>query len=167
MVFSPSAMVVSPDAGPPIDMSATIIATELEVVRSDRVVRSAVRARALAAAFKLDEDQTVRTLRDATSASRRGQSLVLELDVRVPDPSLAKESCNAILSAYVDSRMAARIEAAAMREEWLRGQLDAVDAGSPLAASLRAQADDAAAERSRRDSDVSVLDVCAPAAKAK
>lgn len=160
LVFVPDAMVVSPDGGTPVDMSAGILATEVEVVRSDGVLRAAVRARGLASAFKLDEDATVETLRKATSASRRGQSLILEVSVRLPDPSLAKASCTAILSAYVDSRLQLRVDAAAAREAWLLAQLETVDASSPLAASLRADADEAAVERTARAVDVRVLDGC-------
>jgi uncharacterized protein involved in exopolysaccharide biosynthesis len=167
VVFAPGAMVVTPDAGAPVDMTSSILATEIEVMRSDSVIRAAVRARGLAGSFKLTEDGTVEALRGDTSVARRGQSLVLEVTVRVADPALAKESCTAIISAYVEARMSRRIELAAEREMWLRAQLDALDASSPMAVMLRTSADEAALERTRRDNDVTTLDACSTPARGK
>jgi hypothetical protein len=162
-VFAPGAMVSggAPDAGPFVDMTDTILATETEVARSDWVLRSAVRSRGLAASFKLSEDQTVEALRSATVVKRREKSLVLDVTVRLPDASLAKDACNAVVRAYIESRMQKRVETGQARELWLRSQLDAQDAGSPVAALLRDEADKQNAESSRHENDVMVLDPCA------
>ena len=162
-MFVPGAMVSggAPDAGPGLDMTDSILATETEVARSDSVLRSAVRSRGLAASFKLTEDQTVEALRNATVVRRREKSLVLDVTVRLPDALLAKDACNAVVKAYIDSRMQKRVETGQARELWLRSQLDARDAGSPVAALLRDEADKQHADSSRPDNDVRVLDPCA------
>jgi len=159
-VFVPGAMVSTPDGGPGVDMTDTILATETEIARSDGVLRNAVRSRGLAASFKLTEDQTVEALRNAMDVKRREKSLVLDVTVRLPDPSLAKDACNAVVRAYIDSRMERRIETGQAREMWLRSQLDTLDAGSPMAALLRDEADKQHTESSRRESDVTALDPC-------
>ena len=92
---------------------------------------------------------------------RREKSLVLDVTVRLADPSLAKDACNAVVRAYIDARLEKRVETARARALWLHSQLDTFDAGSPMAALLREEADKQSAESSRPENDVTALDPCA------
>ncbi len=81
-------------------------------------------------------DNAVRTLRAATSAQRRGKSLVLDVRVELADGGLAKNACDAIVRAYLDGRLERRIMTAQEKVLSLTDQLDTFDAGE-APASLR------------------------------
>jgi len=91
--FLPTAMLAQAgDGGAAADMTDTILATEAATVRSDGVVRAAVRNRRLVASFKLTEDQTVAALTEATLVRRRDKTLILGVTVSLPDRALAVEA---------------------------------------------------------------------------
>jgi uncharacterized protein involved in exopolysaccharide biosynthesis len=130
--LSPSAVVAGSSHGA-VDLGDEVLATEAEAIVSDRVLRRAVERAGLdhvpALAGDAGVDNAVHTLRAATTAQRRGKSLVLDVRVELADALLAKNACDAIVRAYLDGRLERRIMSAQDKIEWLTNQLDTFDGG--------------------------------------
>lgn len=78
---------------------ALSMATQLEVIRSRAIAQRVSRELGAAAELQLDEALRVR---------RRGDSQVIEIEVRDPDYRRAALLCNTIMKVYLDRRLELR-----------------------------------------------------------
>jgi uncharacterized protein involved in exopolysaccharide biosynthesis len=91
------------------DAIAARIATEVEVLKSGSLAMRVVQARDLDTTLGGPE-QAVAKVRRATRASRRGESLVIDVGVDLEDPELARVVCNALIDQYLEQRMLTLME---------------------------------------------------------
>lgn len=136
-------------------------ATELELIRSQRLLAAV--SRRLAERGPAPE---LEPLRRGLTATRRGESRVIEVSLAHDEGPLAETACNLVLEAYIELRIAAdrdaTLEAAAAHAD----ELDQLERSSPPGSPARLQhekavhlAEQQLADRAPRR-DVRVLDRC-------
>jgi uncharacterized protein involved in exopolysaccharide biosynthesis len=170
--LTPAAVVaVAGDASAaPVDLADEVLATEAEVVVSDRVLRQAVRAKDFMRDPALVGDagsveRAVAALRASTTAHRRGKALILDVRVDLANPALARAACDAILEAYVRDRLDRRSETVETKVMWLSQQLyelEKNDAAAPVRSAVRDELARQDLVRLLRENDAWVLSECAP-----
>lgn len=134
------------------DAIAATIATEIEVLRSRELAELVVRRLGLHRAPP-DRRMQANEVRRAIRASRRGESLVIDVGVIVADPHQALEICNATLEQYVERRMAMRLQELDAQIIALAQAEEATGTHSPEREALERQ-------RQTRRNDARVLDRC-------
>jgi hypothetical protein len=158
VVFETRAFFLGPGQGLLINEG---LATEMEVLKSPRIIRHAAerlalsdRSRALGLAHLLESAATIR---------RRGEALVLELGVEGNRVDEVQGVCGAVLETYIEDRLEQKQHAADWQVERLAKQvadLRSRDPKSPALAKLGEELE--AADRLRTDlrNDVRLLEPC-------
>lgn len=128
----------------PREAADVFIATEIEVMRSEPILR------------RLREQQRVELAASAITAKRRAGTMVLDVTVHDRDPQRAAQLCNDLLRTYFDYRMSLGIEAIAVEQQVVAEALDR----DPNNVALKTKLDDLELKRRTRKSDVRLLDPC-------
>lgn len=154
-VLDPS--VISLEAQPS-QVADIVMQTEAGVVLSDNVL--AAFDRELDRVEGLPKEATKRypLLRQSTTVKRRGQALILDVEVAFDDPQVAKFVCQKLLTSYVEERLERR---AVMLERKLRLVEEELRAAKGARAE-QLKEEKARAERQLRDrfSELRILESC-------
>ena len=121
------------------------IATAVEVLESRPILERVVHELALDHPPAPDP---IASLARAVHASRRGSSLVVDVEVSLEDPADATHACNALLEAYLESRIEAHLQPITTELEWISSQLETL-ADVPEAAPQRERLRERAAQLER------------------
>ena len=109
-----------------LDLSS--IESQLAIIRSDSLLgRVVTKERLVTTDGKLTEPQRIQAavdwLRGALTATRSGQSYVLNISITWDDPAKAAQLANAVADAYVVDQLDARFDAAKRASGWLSDRL--------------------------------------------
>jgi len=136
--------------------ATSLLASEVEVVRSEAVVRMANdRVRTVA------ELNGTELARAAIHVARRARSMLVDISVNDPDPRRAAALCNVLISSYIEHRMLGAVATAKERQRVVAGELQR----DPDDEALRHEAEQLELAIRAPEADVHVVDTCiAPAA---
>lgn len=106
--------------------SDTYLATQIQIIKSDSVIRPVVQR------FKLQQPQkTSDSVRDQAPVSlkyltvaRPLKTYLLTISYRSPNPTLAANVANAIANSYIDHSYQSRLAASQRQSQFIAGQLD-------------------------------------------
>ncbi len=120
------------------------VATAVEVMQSRPLLERVVRRLALDHVPALAPDP-IASLARAVHGSRRGSSLLVDLEVSLEDPELATSVCNELLAQYLETRIEAALGPIVTELEWISSQLETVG-DAPEAAPQRERLRERAAQ---------------------
>jgi uncharacterized protein involved in exopolysaccharide biosynthesis len=148
------------------DVIEARVATEVEILQSRPIVERVVRTLGLEHDPSLGPD-AVAAISSAVHASRRGGSLVIDVAVSLGDLDRAAAVCNALMDAYLASRVDVRIAPIMTELDWLGSQLEALGErpeDEVVRVRLRERAAQLELERvaARGRADARVLEPCRP-----
>ena len=153
------------------DAIATRLATEIDVIGSARIAERVADRLGLAGQMGFEHPPSL-TVRRSVRATRRGESLILDVSVTLNHPERAVEICNATLEAYLEQHMQVLVgdarremDALAARAEDMAARAAEALENAQLAAELeRARTDLAELERrtTLTRNDARVLARCHP-----
>jgi uncharacterized protein involved in exopolysaccharide biosynthesis len=161
-------LVLDVSPGATRDAIAARIASEIEILKSRRLVEQLVEQHRLQHELGVDAEAAVDLVQRSIRARRRGDSSGIEVGIAPPrtvDPAGAAMICNKLMQMYVQFRMQSRVAELTSRAERLASELDALDQGpaaDPRRDQLTAELRELDLERVSRGSDVQLVDPCRP-----
>lgn len=138
------------------------VLTEIEVLRSRALVERALTHAALDRQRPFQGAQGVTAAQRAIRASRRGDSLVIDVGVVSPDPELATTLCNSLMQQYIEQRYQQHLAPRAHAADRLAAELERLDPADERRRALEARVSELELERAAMRSDARVLERCEP-----
>ncbi len=142
----------------PAALADILMQTEAGVVLSDNVLGAFDREADRVEGLPKEATKRYPLIRQATTVKRRGQALILDVEVAFDDPQVARFICQKILASYVDERLERRAVMLERKVRLIDEELR--QAKGPRAEQLKDEK--ARAERQLRDrfSELRILEGC-------